>query len=311
MMHEMIAPGAAETPRPCPLCGSGAGQAEPFLADSRDEAKVSASSFASRKVPEYMSHAMVRCRACDLAYVDRPPSQASLAASYHEADYDSADEAEDAAEAYARAIAPVLATLKGRGAALEIGAGTGAFLERLGDAGFEVLAGVEPSLAAITAAPAHRKPWIREGIFVEQDFAPGSFDLICCFMTLEHVRDPGALVASARRLLKPGGVFVGVTHDRRAWLNRLLGRRSPIVDIEHMQLFSAESAQGLLARNGYAGVGGASFRNAYSPSYWLRLVPMPGGLKSTLTGLLRGTWLDRRKLAVNVGNFMSWGFRPG
>lgn len=303
-MHETIA-----AARPCPLCGAGADQAEPFLSDSRDEAKVSASSFASRKVPEYMSHAMVRCRVCDLAYVDRPPSQASLAASYHEADYDSADEAEDAADAYARSIAPVLKMLKGRGAALEIGTGTGAFLERLQKAGFQDLVGVEPSLAAIAAAPTHRKSWIREGIFVEQDFTPGSFDLICCFMTLEHVRDPGALVASARRLLKPGGVFVGVTHDRRAWLNRLLGRRSPIVDIEHMQIFSATSAQGLLAHNGYVGVGGASFRNAYSPSYWLRLVPMPDRLKSGLTRTLRGTWLDRRKLAVNVGNFMSWGFR--
>jgi SAM-dependent methyltransferase len=306
MKHETIA-----VVRTCPVCGAGQDETEPFLADSRDESRLSASSFASRKIPEYMSHAMVRCRVCDLAYVDRPPSQAMLAASYHAADYDSADEAEDAADAYAGAIAPVLARLKGRGAALEIGTGTAAFLERLRDAGFAELVGVEPSRAAIDAAPAHRKSWIREGIFVESDFAPGSFDLICCFMTLEHVRDPGALVASALRLLKPGGVFVGVTHDRRAWINRLLGRRSPIVDIEHMQLFSTESAKGLLERAGYGAVGAASFRNAYRPSYWLRLMPMPEGAKARLTALLRRSPLDRRRLAVNVGNVMSWGFREG
>lgn len=298
------------TARPCPLCGAGADQADPFLADSRDESRLSASSFASRKVPEYMSHAMVCCRACDLAYVDRPPSVESLAASYHAADYDSADEAEDAADAYARALAPVLGKLKGRGAALEIGTGTAAFLDRLKDAGFAELVGVEPSSAAIAAAPAHRRPWIREGIFEEADFAPESFDLICCFMTLEHVQDPGALVASALQLLKPGGVFVGVTHDRRAWLNRLLGRRSPIVDVEHMQLFSAASARRLLERNGYDAVGGVSFRNSYRPSYWLRLVPMPGALKRAATRLLRESWLDRRRLPLNVGNFMSWGFKP-
>ncbi|WP_037504897.1 class I SAM-dependent methyltransferase [Sphingobium bisphenolivorans] len=296
--------------RACPLCGAGADQAEPFLSDTRDESRVSASSFASRKVPEYMSHAMVRCRSCDLAYVDRPPSVASLAVSYHAADYDSAEEAEDAAEAYAGALGPVLGQLKGRGAALEIGTGTGAFLERLKGFGFADLIGVEPSSAAIAAAPAHRQPWIREGIFEEADFAPESFDLICCFMTLEHVQDPGALVASAYRLLRPGGVFVGVTHDRRAWLNRLLGRRSPIVDIEHMQLFSATSAKRLLQHNGYTAVGGASFRNSYRPSYWLRLVPMPDGIKQTLTRLLHGSWLDRHRLPVNVGNFMSWGFKP-
>ncbi len=300
----------AAAARACPLCGAGSDQAEPFLPETRDESRVSASSFASRKVPEYMSHAMVLCRACDLAYVDRPPTAASLAASYHEADYDSAEEAEDAADAYARALQPMLDRLKERDAALEIGTGTAAFLERLADSGFAKLVGVEPSKAAIAAAPAHRKAWIYEGIFEEEVFVPESFDLICCFMTLEHVQDPGALVASAYRLLKPGGAFVGVTHDRRGLLNRLLGRRSPIVDIEHMQLFSAESARRLLQIHGYGDVGGASFCNSYRMSYWLRLMPLPDGLKRILTRSVRGSWLDRRRLPVNVGNFMSWGFRP-
>jgi len=306
MKHESIDAAV----RACPICGAGPDQSEPFLSDSRDENLLSASSFASRKVPEYMSHAMVRCRVCDLAYVDRPPSVAELAESYHAADYDSAEEAEDAADAYARAIAPVLSKLRARGAALEIGTGTAAFLERLSKAGFRELVGIEPSTAAIDAAPPHRKPWIREGIFEGSDFAPESFDLICCFMTLEHVQDPGALVAAAHRLLRPGGVFVGVTHNRRAWLNRLLGRRSPIVDVEHMQLFSPRSSANLLTLNGYAEVGGASFWNRYRPSYWLRLVPMSRPLKDRLTGKLRGSWLDARRIPLNVGNYMSWGFRP-
>jgi SAM-dependent methyltransferase len=295
--------------RACPVCGAGADQTEPFLSDSRDDALLSASSFASRKVPEYMSHAMVRCRDCDLAYVDRPPSVDELAASYHAADYDSAEEAEDAADAYARAITPVLTKLRNRGSALEIGTGTAAFLERLSDAGFGELVGIEPSTAAIDAAPEHRKAWIREGIFEGSDFPPESFDLICCFMTLEHVQDPGALVAAAHRLLRPGGVFVGVTHNRRAWLNRLLGSRSPIVDVEHMQLFSEQSSKELLSRNGYVEIGGASFRNAYRLGYWLRLVPMSRTLKDKLTRGIRGTLLDSRRIPFNVGNYMSWGFK--
>lgn len=295
--------------RACPVCGAGPDNSEPFLADSRDERLLSGSSFASRKVPEYMSHAMVRCLACDLAYVDRPPSVAELAANYHSADYDSAEEAEDAAKAYEQAIEPVLAKLRQRGAALEIGTGTGAFLERLGQAGFRDLVGIEPSIAAISAAPAHRKAWIREGIFEECDFAPESFDLICCFMTLEHVQNPGELVAAAHRLLRPGGAFVAVTHNRRAWLNRLLGHRSPIVDIEHMQLFSPQSSKHLLSANRYVDVSGSSFRNSYRPSYWLRLAPIGGPIKSYITGKLRGSWLDKHRIPFNVGNFMSWGFK--
>jgi len=295
--------------RACPVCGAGADQSEPFLSDTRDESRMSASSFASRKIPEFMSHAMVRCRACDLAYVDRPPIVEELATSYHAADYDSAEEAEDAADAYARAIGPVLQRLSERSAALEIGTGTGAFLERLSILGFRDLVGIEPSTAAIAAAPPNRRAWIHEGIFEGSDFPPESFDLICCFMTLEHVQDPGALVAAANRLLRSGGAFVGVTHDRRALLNRILGRRSPIVDIEHMQLFSAKSAMGLLERNGYVDVGGASFWNRYRPSYWLRLVPMKQPVKEWLTRRLRGSWADKHRIGLNVGNFMSWGFK--
>jgi hypothetical protein len=57
-------------------------------------------------------------------------------------------------------------------------------------------------------------------------------------------------------------------------------------------------------------VGGASFWNRYRPSYWLRLVPMSRNIKDRLTQGLRGSWLDSRRIAINVGNFMSWGFRP-
>ena len=305
MKHESI----DAVVRACPICGAGRDHSEPFLSDSRDERLLSASSFASRKVPEYMSHAMVRCRVCDLAYVDRPPSVEELAASYHSADYDSAEEAEDAADAYARAIAPSFrssARVTPRWRSVPGPPRSWSGFRRPVSAN---LVGIEPSTAAIDAAPAHRRPWIREGIFEGSDFAPESFDLICCFMTLEHVQDPGALVAAAHRLLRPGGVFVGVTHNRRAWLNRMLGRRSPIVDVEHMQLFSPKSSTNLLTFNGYADVGGSSFWNRYRPSYWLRLVPMSRPLKHRLTASLRGSWLDARRIPLNVGNFMSWGFK--
>lgn len=301
----------AEQSRPCPVCGARRLDAVPFLSESIDVGRIRASSFASRKMPEYMSHAMLRCLCCDLVYVDKPPSEAVLAANYHAASYDSAGEAEDAADAYAHAIRPVLDRLAARGiAALEIGTGTAAFLERLAAAGFTDLVGVEPSSAAIAAAPAKRREWIREGIFHESEFAPESFDLICCFMTLEHVSDPGALVAAASKLLRPGGAFVGVTHDYRAPVNRLLGRRSPIVDVEHMQLFSKRSVRTLLTSRGYTDVEARGFRNAYRPSYWARLAPIPGGLKIATIGALKATPLDRMRLSFNVGNVISWGFVP-
>ncbi len=40
------------------------------------------------------------------------------------------------------------------------------------------------------------------------DFADASFDVVCSFETLEHVRDPRAAVREAARVLRPDGVYV-------------------------------------------------------------------------------------------------------
>lgn len=256
-----------------------------------------------------MCHRLVKCPTCDLVYVDEPPDEDELAHAYHVADYDSSEEANDAATAYIRAIGPTLGSLGRRESALEIGAGTGVFLDHLAREGFTTLIGVEPSRAAIAAAPANRRGWIREAMFDEKDFLPGSFDLICCFMTMEHVRDPGAISRAALRLLRPGGAFVTVTHDYRSLVNRVLGKRSPIIDIEHMQLFSPPSARYLFESSNYENVTVRAFVNHYSLRYWMRLAPLPSGLKRTVSRLMTKLGIGEIKLGFNVGNLVTAGFK--
>lgn len=293
--------------RDCPVCGAPAADAPTFLEENIRPGDMGALSFASRKPPEYMCHHMVSCPVCDLVYADTLPAEGELAQAYAEAGYDSAREAEDAADAYLLAMEPWLSGLGMGSAALEIGCGTGIFLQRLRQHGVSTLVGVEPSRAAIGSAPPLCRPWIRPGVFMESDFGPGSFDLICCFMTLEHVPDPALLARSAFRLLRPGGRFVVVVHDRRAWINRLLGKRSPIVDIEHLQLFSRNSISCLLARAGFEQLLVRSFTNRYPLGYWLRLAPLPTSLKQAATAL--PGWLSGIKVGMNVGNLIAGGRR--
>ncbi len=296
--------------RSCPVCDAGVDDAEAFLEDTTDETKLSDFSFASRKVPEYMSHRMVRCRRCDVAYVCDPPPPQDLANAYHVASYDSSEEADDAAATYIRAIHSVLALLPRHDSALEIGTGTGAFLGLLADSGnFRAVVGVEPSSAAIAAAPEHRRAWIRQGVFDERAFPPQSFDLVCCFMTMEHVTDPKGIATSVRGLLRDGGAFVTVTHDYRSVINRILGKRSPIIDIEHMQLFSRRSIARLFAETGYRKIQANPFANRYALSYWLRLFPLPARIKAAVSGALRAVGADHAKLGLNVGNVVAWGFK--
>jgi SAM-dependent methyltransferase len=297
--------------RACPVCQMGDDQATLFVDNNIDPAKLTGFSFASRKTPEFMAHRLVQCPVCDLVYANHPPSEEALAHAYHVADYDSADEANDAATAYMQAMQPALRHIANKQRALEIGTGTGILLERLQRAGFLEVIGVEPSQAAIAAAPKHRQHWIRQGMFDERDFTPDSMDLICCFMTMEHVRDPQVIAQAAMRLLRPGGVFITVTHNYRSVVNRLLGRRSPIIDIEHMQLFSVPSIRRLFDGAGFESVTNSAFANTYAVGYWMRMSPLPVRVKHVAMRVLKWLRWDRWRLSLNVGNTMTVGIKPG
>jgi SAM-dependent methyltransferase len=282
-----------------------------FLEQSFDPARMNDFTFASRKTPEFMSYELVTCGECKTVYaLSAPPSQA-LAGAYHTAQYDSAEEAKLAADTYLKSLSPYLSTLSSFTRALEIGTGTGVFLSLLKQAGFAEVMGIEPSHAAIEAADPRIRPFIREGIFSERDFQAGSFDLICCFQTLEHVSDPRNLVESCARLLRQGGVLALVTHDYRAPINRLLGRRSPIIDVEHLQLFCRLSLDQLLSEAGLEVVCIRSISNLYPIRYWLRLAPLPGGFKAAVLKALSTFGVAELRIGLNVGNLISVGCKPG
>lgn len=293
----------------CPVCNASSIDATLFQKENIDEHRISGFSYSSRKEPEFMCHRLVRCKICDLVYVSNPPAEHHLADAYHVSEYDSSEEANDAASAYIKTIQPILKNLNIKKRVLEIGAGTGIFLELLKAHGFVELIGIEPSTAAIEAAPIHRHTWLRKEIFKEQNFDPASFDLICCFMTMEHVYDPLIIARAAQRLLKPNGAFVTVTHDYTSLINRLLGKKSPIIDIEHMQLFSKKSIFELFKRSNFNNIYSRPFINQYSLNYWLRLAPFSSNMKKKLKYLSSILGIDKIKIGLNVGNRITAGYK--
>jgi SAM-dependent methyltransferase len=296
------------TARACPVCG-GEDDSQVFAAQKLDQSLLDENAFASRKSPEHMRLRLVSCPACDVVYASPLPSSEALAAAYDAAAFDSSEEARYAARSYATQIADLLPRLPDRESALDIGTGEGAFLHELLGLGFEKVAGVEPSSAPIAAADEEVRGLIEHGIFEPGVRPAGSLTLITCFQTIEHVRDPAPMVAAAAAMLKPGGMLLLICHDRRAPVNRALGLRSPIVDIEHMQLFSPRSATELLSCAGLQGIGNRPIRNRYPIRYWARLAPLPGPLRRPFDNLLERSGLAGRPLTVGVGNLLVWGVR--
>ena len=105
---------------------------------------------------------------------------------------------------------------------LDVGSGTGAFLDAARDAGFTVY-GVELNARAAVAAASKGHRMISKMLAeISPDELGGPVDLVSFFQVIEHVPDPQAVVIEAKRLLAKGGhVIVSVPH-REGLIRRLL-----------------------------------------------------------------------------------------
>jgi SAM-dependent methyltransferase len=293
--------------RACPGCGST--NQKPFADANIDPEALNAFAFASRKLPEYMHYALVECQECDLLYANPAPDQKSLEAAYHDAAFDASEESRYAGLTYGRFLRRICEQLPARSGALDIGTGDGAFLEQLVSYGFSDVVGVEPSAAPVNAAKPELRGLIRHAPFRVADFKRQSLSLVTCFQTIEHVYDPLTLARDSFELLKPGGAFFIVCHNRRALLARAMGLKSPIFDVEHLQLFSPESIKRLFERAGFSRVLVHTVVNSYPINYWARLFPFPPKLKPHALKLLQKSGLGRMKLAAPVGNLAAIGYK--
>ena len=95
-----------------------------------------------------------------------------------------------------------------------------------------------------------------------------------------------------------------VVHNYRSPLNRILGKKSPIIDIEHMQLFSKKSIESLFNKTNYEDIQIKDFYNHYSINYWIRLSPLPNLIKNIFIKLLNKFNLGKFKIKINVGNII-------
>ena len=253
---------------------------------------------------------LLECERCDVLYASPMPDTATLTEAYREAGYDSAREARYAAATYARVLSEIVPTLASRRRAVDIGAGDGAFLEQLLGAGFDEVVGFEPSTAAVAFAAPEIRERIRPHVFEGSELPAGSASLVSCLQTIEHVPDPVGLCTDAAMMLEPGGILLIVCHNRRAFSARLLRRRSPIYDIEHLQLFSPAGIRHLLEQSGFERIDVRTLVNRYPLGYWLRLTPGPAKVKRAVETTLARAHADTMLLSLPAGNLVAVGYRP-
>jgi 2-polyprenyl-3-methyl-5-hydroxy-6-metoxy-1,4-benzoquinol methylase len=246
----------ADGPEACPVCGSARTRGLFRLPDGRRE------------------H---RCRACGALWFFPLPTEAEQKAFYDEqwreagTDYEEHyRDPEQEAHNLETNFLPRLRLLAERGFSgriLDVGCAGGTFLKAAREHGWEAC-GTDLGEEACTRAAAAAGCEVRCGTLAECGWPDGFFDVIHASQVIEHVLDPGAFLAEARRLLRPGGALLVATPlvDPRVfrttyWIQRHLvplvsrGRERPfpwaVHHPFHVILHSAGSLALLLDRGGF------------------------------------------------------------
>ncbi len=137
---------------------------------------------------------------------------------------------------------------------LEIGCGIGTDLARFASGGAQVT-GVDLAETSIALA---RQNFALHGLKAEGlrvadgaalPFDQGRFDVVYCHGVLQYAADAPAVVAEARRVLRPGGLAIFMVYNRVSWLQAL--SRVMKVGLEHgdapvLRLYSIPEFKALL-----------------------------------------------------------------
>ena len=136
---------------------------------------------------------------------------------------------------------------------LDVGCGNGKFLLNARDAGWQVV-GVDPDPNAVATAQALGLE-VHKGSIEILDCELASFDAITLSHVIEHVHEPGVLLSSVQRLLKPGGILYIDTPNIHSLGAKTFGPNwRGIESPRHLVLFSINGLQLLLKQCGFVNV---------------------------------------------------------
>lgn len=253
---------------------------------------------------------VVRCR-CGLVFVTPQPTFAALQTSYGQGYYTPWDKQDRLRRTiWAGRLAAVEAVSAAPGRLLDVGCGTGAFLDLARRHGWDVM-GTEFSAYACRAARAEGLA-VHEGEVWDAKLPAQSFDVVTSWHVIEHVSDPRRVLEECCRLLRPGGwLFVATPNLRDRFFQAAYlttrGRRPPLFEPggrePHLYFFDPESLRRLATQAGLAVVR-VGFDRGAAAVWSKRLVDGVAYAWFLVTGMHWGMGLElhaRKPLAGEAG----------
>ena len=191
-----------------------------------------------------------------------------------------------------------------RGSLLDVGTATGFFVEVASKRGWTA-EGIELSQAAVDAGRAKGRS-VRQGT-LEADVESRRYEVMTFLDVLEHVPDPWATLATARRRLEQGGVIFINVPDAGSVYAKLMGKNwHAIVPPEHLWYFTRRSILLALERAGFVEPQVRKYAKTFRLSYIVStLVRMPAfrwasGIAERLASSRVGAWKISLPLYDNI-----------
>jgi SAM-dependent methyltransferase len=296
--------------RSCTLCGPHAKKTVKYTAHFAPT-DLNSKVFSARRGPDRKHFRLVKCAECGIIYSDPACDPSKLERLYEQSNVTYSDQEAQIYSSYAPVLDQALSCTAGRGSFVEVGGGPGFMLRYGVERGFKTQTEVEPSRDAkrmfVPPGPAAR--FICE-VFSGTTLPKNSASLICFFQVLDHLPNPKKFLTDVWEALEPGGVAVGITHNTQALSAKLLGRASPIFDIEHTYLFNHQNIRQLFSKSGFAQVTSFGIANTYSAKYWANLLPASQGVRQQVQKGLRLCGLADRQIPLRAGNLAALGIKP-
>jgi 2-polyprenyl-3-methyl-5-hydroxy-6-metoxy-1,4-benzoquinol methylase len=289
----------------CPLCGS---DGYVVLVPSRYPENLTAEQLQQAfraSSDEKLMDQLVRCRDCDLVYVNPRIEDGLLVESYESAvDPAFIEQNQERIHTFSRLLKKILPRVgyeMRRGARLlDVGCAGGAFLVAARDYGFTVT-GVEPSRWLAESGRAQYGLDIRQGILRPDLFPDQSFDVITMWDVIEHVTQPGEVLGSIHRMLKPDGLLLVNYPDYGSWMARMLGKRWPFLLSVHLLYYTRTTIARQLQRAGFTPIRMQPHFQALKLGYILKRMTPYVGLSRPIRTVVEGVGLGGLPVTYNMG----------
>jgi SAM-dependent methyltransferase len=242
--------------------------------------------FSARRIPDKIHYRIVRCQKCGMVFSSPVLAPMIVSQWYKQARCTYVGQMDHVANTYLKLFKAYRNLVPKKPRVVEVGCGTGFFLEQLRGLGVTDVYGVEPGESMVNQASGWLKRKIHVGTFKSGLFSANQFDAVFCFHTLDHMLFPRAFIKEAYKILKPGGLVLIVVHDSQGWSVKLWGEWSPIFDVEHIYLFDKQNLSAVFKRDKFEIIDVFDLVNTYPLEYWLKMSGLPRWVKSV------GRWLN-------------------